>query len=228
MRKWTGGGKPGGGSNSFNGAATLSLRKCENAVVVPTSGDRLQWGRNFIVAEIRSTRRMGNPTAKCFNGAATLSLRKFRAGAGARTNAGGFNGAATLSLRKLEVYETTSDLSALLQWGRNFIVAEMCLSMLYIQKRKHASMGPQLYRCGNRSNYPQAITEYKASMGPQLYRCGNDAHGRIQVNACALLQWGRNFIVAEICYRCVFYGFFIPASMGPQLYRCGNEQTAIS
>ena len=86
----------------------------------------------------------------------------------------------------------------------------------------------------------------KASMGPQLYRCGNSVV-RLRFRSCALLlQWGRNFIVAEInqdhlvyeiratsfngaatlslrkCMGGLRHEIRTAASMGPQLYRCGN------
>ena len=35
-------------------------------------------------------------------------------------------------------------------------------------------------------------------MGPQLYRCGNTASRDLADKTEDLLQWGRNFIVAEI------------------------------
>ena len=59
-------------------------------------------------------------------------------------------------------------------------------------------------------------------MGPQLYRCGNVVDFLGVVRPQKLLQWGRNFIVAETD---VLYSETIGsggASMGPQLYRCGN------
>ena len=37
---------------SFNGAATLSLRKFQTVSIVVLVSQMLQWGRNFIVAEI--------------------------------------------------------------------------------------------------------------------------------------------------------------------------------
>ena len=88
-----------------------------------------------------------------------------------------------------------------------------------------ASMGPQLYRCGNsgehlRSNHPHA-----ASMGPQLYRCGNSAFSLSLRAISCMLQWGPQL------YRCGNYevgegapSISIRASMGPQLYRCGNVE----
>ena len=84
----------------------------------------LQWGRNFIVAETRQPWRLLGQTEGSFNGAATLSLRK------RQVRIGNYNN-----------YK--------LQWGRNFIVAET--GDEEEEKPTHciASMGPQLYRCGN-------------------------------------------------------------------------------
>ena len=61
-----------------------------------------------------------------------------------------------------------------------------------------ASMGPQLYRCGNEHSFCVCTAFRLASMGPQLYRCGNSQLCIIDMNVK------------------------LAASMGPQLYRCGN------
>ena len=100
---------------------------------------------------------------------------------------------------------------------------------LAAERKRRASMGPQLYRCGNdamqgkgseptvRFNGAATLSlrklidrvgaapqEGNASMGPQLYRCGNLDP------------------VLGLC-DVVFV-----ASMGPQLYRCGNKaQSAV-
>ena len=85
----------------------------------------------------------------------------------------------------------------LLQWGRNFIVAETGLHAASLCNFRPASMGPQLYRCGNPAETEQQAMTEDASMGPQLYRCGNPEPGSRD-------------------------GLDLVASMGPQLYRCGN------
>ena len=112
-----------------------------------------------------------------------------------------------------------------LQWGRNFIVAEIHLQHLLMPLCMAASMGPQLYRCGNMTKtYVAYCAICSASMGPQLYRCGN-AELLSGTAIAKTLQWGRNFIVAEITERHCTKRSTINASMGPQLYRCGNEST---
>ena len=161
--------------HSFNGAATLSLRKSFLDCPYTFFVSALQWGRNFIVAEIRSLIRAHHTTRLCFNGAATLSLRKsVRHGTASPCTVIRFNGAATLSLRKYT------------------------LTLSSIMHRSYASMGPQLYRCGNPQVPCPSQGQNRASMGPQLYRCGNDTVLGRTVAPLALLQWGRNFIVAEI------------------------------
>ena len=126
-----------------------------------------------------------------------------------------------------------------LQWGRNFIVAETQLGHLHQHGRWVASMGPQLYRCGNlpapaalaflwpASMGPQlyrcgnakvfrglSVKTGRASMGPQLYRCGNLDNIEEQTDRMTLLQWGRNFIVAETCRPRPRLRFFGPLQWG--------------
>ena len=138
----------------FNGAATLSLRKRPYQPYATANIYQLQWGRNFIVAETdRPERRRTVET----------------------NDDTGFNGAATLSLRKLSPLQQAVRPVSALQWGRNFIVAETLILRIV----------------------PTRFWQL-ASMGPQLYRCGN-CHSRMLSKAFAtMLQWGRNFIVAEI------------------------------
>ena len=89
-------------------------------------------------------------------------------------------------------------MSSMLQWGRNFIVAEMCRHLPALVVCRLASMGPQLYRCGNLANQYVLVPPVVASMGPQLYRCGNVDFPWKKSDIELTLQWGRNFIVAEI------------------------------
>ena len=63
---------------------------------------------------------------------------------------------------------------------------------------------------------------YRASMEPQLYRCGNLSTVISAPPAGTVLQWSRNFIVAEIVPASRKPRHHHDASMEPQLYRCGN------
>ena len=207
----------------------------------------LQWGRNFIVAETRRSRdrvllplrasmgpqlyRCGNsPCASgtprrsgCFNGAATLSLRK--RGPRSRRSSGHtcFNGAATLSLRKQPPGAPTVLTDAMLQWGRNFIVAETMVGLGDDVTEALASMGPQLYRCGNTRHLRRSWGGSFRLQWGRNFIVAETLHVQMaQSTGMALLQWGRNFIVAETgrLQRTVWEPRH--ASMGPQLYRCGN------
>ena len=159
----------------FNGAATLSLRKFAEYTVTLVSERRLQWGRNFIVAEMWQH----------WN---SYTLRVIRASMGPQLYRCGNQGPNTSSC--IQNYT--------LQWGRNFIVAEICRigDTLHTFDRLQwgrnfivAEMG--LGRC-------LQVGMGHASMGPQLYRCGNFIASIRRPTSISLLQWGRNFIVAEI------------------------------
>ena len=122
----------------------------------------LQWGRNFIVAEIRLTApTVWWPCKSSFNGAATLSLRKLRQGKEIQHGHSCFNGAATLSLRKSGLFFHRSMIALMLQLYRcgphtfigcqasELFVAEIRRLSMSRRAVQVASMGPQLYRCGN-------------------------------------------------------------------------------
>ena len=179
------------------------LYRCGNPE--PTCGlcsfSKLQWGRNFIVAETLV------PTwPACTVPPASMGPQLYRCG--------------NMSLER-----EASTRESSLQWGRNFIVAETRGSRSGPLEHTHASMGPQLYRCGNHSQVVRLVGRLGASMGPQLYRCGNWTRSvRLQARVCCFngaatlslrkqqelitasadltaLQWGRNFIVAEtLCH----------------------------
>ena len=185
-------------SLSFNGAATLSLRKYRFRELREPNTSMLQWGRNFIVAEIRlrslaaaapHTASMGPQLYRCgnvaslqdtlsdlqrFNGAATLSLRKcwIRSLDGTRWEAS-FNGAATLSLRKYDIAAGRSYAPTSFNGAATLSLRKFGQTANQVRNLRYASMGPQLYRCGNTDVGGCHEAMIDASMGPQLYRCGN-------------------------------------------------------
>ena len=136
--------------------------------------ERLQWGRNFIVAEIihilihliASLYRL--QWGRNFIVAEMPYLARYTSG------------------------------NKSLQWGRNFIVAEMPYLARYTSGNKSLQWGRNFIvaEISTDSSVPHA--EYQASMGPQLYRCGNMPQEHGGRGRIAPLQWGRNFIVAEI------------------------------
>ena len=135
----------------FNGAATLSLRKCEWATLINS-------GRN-----------------RGFNGAATLSLRKCLKIQILNSSADSicFNGAATLSLRKSIVLLDEINTLSPLQWGRNFIVAEISALPPSVIPAASLQWGRNFIVAEIESNEVVRDLLALASMGPQLYRCGN-------------------------------------------------------
>ena len=134
----------------------------------------------------------------------------------------------------------------MLQWSRNFIVAEIRVSRFPMSLTVAASMEPQLYRCGNHRARPEpGAVSAQASMEPQLYRCGNpDTGGRDRRRYRASMEpqlyrcgnggcppgrgppWDRFNGAATLSLRKFAVGVLVPgalhASMEPQLYRCGN------
>ena len=86
----------------------------------------------------------------------------------------------------------------MLQWGRNFIVAEMYWNDCLASGPWQASMGPQLYRCGNGTGRPPttgARWRFNGAATLSLRKSFTNKHTAIDMQ---MLQWGRNFIVAEI------------------------------
>ena len=207
---------------SFNGAATLSLRKLANSSGKISCKSLLQWGRNFIVAEtIHITYHILGMSelqwGRNFIVAETTSRCPTCSSAWTR-----FNGAATLSLRKHCVWWSERRKSPRLQWGRNFIVAETIPYVASVPPGGNASMGPQLYRCGNglvpvvhhvvilRFNGAATLSLRKRTGSIPL----NNAISSFNGAATLSLRKHPTSQFARISN--------MTASMGPQLYRCGN------
>ena len=157
----------------------------------------LQWGHNFIVAEMMACANPPGTQTTRFNGAATSSLRKFGSSQYPYRYPFGLQWGRNFIVAEIESGTASNSLPTWLQWSRNFIVAEMQKEHQRTGSQICASMGPQLYRCGNGQTAGRPHSDIHASMGPQLYRCGNFVHG-------------------------LGYDAGYGASMGPQLYRCGN------
>ena len=134
---------------SFNGAATLSLRKryCSCAGIADYGGASM--GPQLY----RCGNAIGHATvvepSVGFNGAATLSLRKrSRPSTGAALGRVASMGPQLYCCGNMK-YRLFLQLKGQLQWGRNFIVAEIHMGRHWRHSDHDASMGPQLYRCGN-------------------------------------------------------------------------------
>ena len=109
---------------------------------------RLQWGRNFIVAETLATQFLDN-------------------------------------------------IIDVLQWGRNFIVAETDKRRHAGLRAGHASMGPQLYRCGNPPDRRLLLVSPPGFNGAATLSLRKQSMLDQKNLGIFTLQWGRNFIVAE-------------------------------
>ena len=183
---------------------------------------RLQWGRNFIVAE-----RSDHARNRHIDPRTSMEPQPYRCG---DVVASWPNWATISSLqwgRNFIVAETigsgnSTQTGPWLQWGRNFIVAETRLCVGFRRGGASVSMGPQLYRCGN-CQWPQyqqsahssfngaaALSLRKSVTANYLARHGLCFNGAatLLLRKCLYsekvdvilksLQWGRNFIVAEI------------------------------
>ena len=156
----------------------------------------LQWGRNFIVAEMPADQHGGRVEHQLQRGrnfiVAEISYRTRVCVMELRLQWGRNFIVAEISYRtRVCVMELR------LQWGRNFIVAE-------ISYRTASFAGPRSFNGAatlslRKYSYLPApsLPLTGASMGPQLYRCGN-ATAEEGITDVLELQWGRNFIVAEI------------------------------
>ena len=107
----------------FNGAATFQLRIVHVATNHYVVGCRLQWSRNFSVADCRNPTARLHPRPYRFNGAATIQLRIDEDDEDDENNTIGFNGAATIQLR--------------------IVIAPKLKQFI-----TDASMEPQLFSCG--------------------------------------------------------------------------------
>ena len=115
---------------SFNGAATLQLRKHGTLLTAPYNATSASMGPQLCSCGNGLYWRSDPRTSARFNGAATLQLRKpGHEAVRLRSRWLGFNGAATLQLRKHQPLVTYDPARLALQWGRNFAVAETGKSM---------------------------------------------------------------------------------------------------
>ncbi len=134
---------------------------------------RLQWGRGFSAAEIRSTATSSTVASTRFNGAAAFQPRKWLG------------------------RPTREPARRKLQWGRGFSAAEIFSTHPEPARKSRASMGPRLFSRGNYNGaVPRACQNCsfngaaafqprkfascgsgasgdRASMGPRLFSRGN-------------------------------------------------------
>ena len=113
-----------------------------------------------------------------------------------------FNGAATLSLRRSQVKVDANVRYHASMGPQLYRCGDWGEAMTRAAEYMTASMGPQLYRCGDRSIILVPNAGFMASMGPQLYRLRRRSAPSLARHLRSRLQWGRNFIVAETFATC--------------------------
>ena len=131
---------------------------------------------------------MGPQLYRCGNAAAETSLRSGeRASMGPQLYRCGNDGKWAKGLQKYVG----------LQWGRNFIVAETWQKKFLNPTRLQLQWGRNFIVAETAIAVYRHAQRRRASMGPQLYRCGNVIIAGLLYYVITRLQWGRNFIVAE-------------------------------
>ncbi len=92
------------------------------------------------------------------------------------------------------------------------------------EQEGEASMGPRLNSRGDRRIMTQETKPDWASMGPRLNSRGDDVYSYDTKEIKAVLQWGRDLIVAETTTGGTCDGDRIAASMGPRLNSRGDSR----
>ena len=134
----------------------------------------------------------------------------------------------------------------ILQWSRNFSVADCQWTGIHPILASFPSMEPQLFSCGLLLECLASCLAHEPSMEPQLFSCGLKVCEAAHVILPSILQWSRNFSVADcrtfhMIWSLILYSFngaatfqlriadwrpcwwcfpFDP-SMEPQLFSCG-------
>ena len=238
-------------STGFNGAATNWSRKCLLPCVLGRYLTPLQWGRDQLVAEISqdpSERKSG----RRFNGAATNWSRKFsRIHAAASRNAGASMGPRPIGRGNAVDLVDHVDLNGASmgprpigrgnvgagaaggRWAYSFNGAATNWSRKSSTRAvlpmpgSPASMGPRPIGRGNTGWYRRSARAWRASMGPRPIGRGNAIRQIPRTSRPALLQWGRDQLVAEILL--LLRGMSSPrhASMGPRPIGRGNKACSL-
>src|SRR5579883_2096168 len=112
--------------------------------------------------------------------------------------------------------------AAMLQWGRDLVIAEMRSQALDAPPVGIASMGPRSGDRGNRITTTLHRLKRQASMGP---RSGDRGNIRIHTPLASehLLQWGRDLVIAEMKLANRDRTRKLAASMGPRSGDRGNS-----
>jgi len=108
-----------------------------------------------------------------------------------------FNGAAAFQLRKYGARFNMPWSTKWLQWGRSFSAAEIRASIREDSQKEALQWGRSFSAAEMQARSGAIRAGGKASMGPQLFSCGNRSMALL-CGAQVALQWGRSFSAAEM------------------------------
>ena len=181
----------------FNGAATFQLRIEESMRHTKRRIPKLQWSRNFSVADCKSS------TVRLYGLIiASMEPQLFSCGLPKAAN--------------------TSKLIDKASMEPQLFSCGLLVTTDKDQQFESASMEPQLFSCGLINNQWKMYSLVRASMEPQLFSCGLPM-SKAGVKASSMLQWSRNFSVADCCLQPSRHCPSKSASMEPQLFSCGLQ-----
>ena len=155
----------------------------------------LQWSRNFSVADCPSSARARTRVCR-FNGAATFQLRIEDAMCVIRKDISASMEPQLFSCGLLIMSLSRLSSSGLLQWSRNFSVADWMSREQETVCADTRFNGAATFQLRIVVDWPVVWDDNRASMEPQLFSCGLPNLTGLQ-NTVKQLQWSRNFSVAD-------------------------------
>ena len=111
----------------------------------------------------------------------------------------------------------------MLQWSRNFSVADCHLSFLNETRDEYASMEPQLFSCGLMEIRPKRVYSLHCFNGAATFQLRIVVKHKKEYFRLCQLQWSRNFSVADCGIELKMGDALYSASMEPQLFSCGLQ-----
>ena len=114
---------------------------------------------------------------------------------------------------------------SLLQWGRNFIVAESRCRAAGHSVPSRLQWGRNFIVAESASRRIARSISHRSFNGAATSSLRKGPFTATPMLLAVLLQWGRNFIVAESSTTGARARAGASASMGPQLHRCGKWQS---
>ena len=208
----------------FNGAATFQLRIAVSRVFIHYASVLASMEPQLFSCGLKTKMTVKFWKSACFNGAATFLLRIVRAN---RCRQYWFVIASmepqlfSCGLRYPKASERLSHL--VLQWSRNFSVADCIKKAKSMVLTLEASMEPQLFSCGLQVRVVACLLVQHCFNGAATFQLRIAPRHHYHHGTTITLQWSRNFSVAD-------WNEFVAAaksnnlaSMEPQLFSCGLQ-----